>query len=88
MWTKVTYKHHKITGKLSKNTNIIILRQDKGQGVTILYRKDYIQKCFSILNASESQSFNTGTTKSLERKVQRTLQKIKNKFEENEYKNL
>ena len=84
MWTKVTYKNHKITGKLSKNTNIIILRQDKGRGVTILYRKDYIQKCFSILNGSESQSFNTGTTKSLERKVQRTLQKMK----ENEYKNL
>ena len=64
------------------------MRQDKGRGVTTLDRKDYIQKCVSILNTSQFWKLETDPTKSLERKVQRTLQKIKHKFEENEYKKL
>ena len=84
---KVFYKHQKIIDKLSRNTDIIS-RQDKGRGVTIFDRKDYIQKCVSILNTSQFRKLDTDPTKSLERKVQGTLRKIKHKFEENEYKNL
>ena len=51
-------------------------------------RKDYIQKCVSILNTSQFRKLDTDPTKSLERKVQQTLQKIKHKFEDNEYKKL
>ena len=50
---KAPYKHAKIIVKLSRNTDIIILRQDKGGGVTILDPKDCIKKCVSILNASQ-----------------------------------
>ena len=85
---KVPYKHQKIINKLSRNTDIIILRQDKGRGVTILDRKDYIQKCVSILNTSQFRKLGTDPNMSLERKVERTLRKIKHKFEENEYKKL
>ena len=64
------------------------MRQDKGRGVTILDRKDYIQKCVSILNTSQFRKLGTDPTMSLERKVEWTLRKIKHKFEENEYKKL
>ena len=74
--------------KLSRNTYIIILRQHKDRGVTILDHKDYIKKCVSMLNTSQFQKLDTAPTKSLERKVQWILQKIKRKFEENEYKKL
>ena len=40
----------------------------------------------SILNTSLFRKVGTDPTKSLERKVQQTLRKIKHKFEENEYK--
>ena len=66
----------------------MILGQDKGRGVTILDRKDYIQKCVSILNTSQLRKLTTDATKSLERKLQQTLRKIKCNFEESEYKKL
>ena len=56
--------------KLSRNTDIIILKQDKGRVVIILDRKNYIQKCVSILNTSQFRKLDTDPTKSLERKVQ------------------
>ena len=49
---KVPYKHQKIIDNWSKNTDIMTLKQEKGRGVTKLGRKDYIQKCESILNRS------------------------------------
>ena len=46
---KVPYKHQTIIDILSRNTDIIILKQDKGRGGTILNCKDYIQKmCVNI----------------------------------------
>ena len=61
------------------------MRQDKDRGVTILDRKDYIQKCVSILNAVQFLKLDTDPTKSLESKVTRTLRKKKHNFEEKEY---
>ena len=63
----------------------IILIQDKGRGVTILDRKDYIEKCVLILNTSQFRKLNTDPTKPLEKKVQRTLRK-KHELEDTEYK--
>ena len=85
---KVPYKHQKRIDKLFRYTDIIILRQDKGRGVAILDRKDYIQKCESILNTSQFRKLDTNLTKSLERKIQQTLTKIKHNFEDNEHKKL
>ena len=56
--------------KLARNTDIIILKQDKGRVVIILDRKNYIQKCVSILNTSQFRKLDNDPTKSLERKVQ------------------
>ena len=61
------------------------MRQDKGGGVT-LYRKDYILKCVSVLNTSQSGKHTNNLTKSIEGKIDRTLQIGKDKFRENEYK--
>ena len=63
----------------------IILIQDKARGVTILDRKDYIEKCVLILNTSQFRKLNTDPTKPLEKKVQRTLRK-KHELEDTEYK--
>ena len=59
---KVPYKHQKIIDKLSRKTEIIILRQDKGRDVTILNRKDYVQKCVSILNTNQFRKLDTDPT--------------------------
>ena len=64
------------------------MRQDKDREVTLLDRKDYIQKCVSILNAIQFLKLDTDPTKSSESKVTRTLRKKKHNFEENEYKKL
>ena len=66
----------------------MIMRQDKGRGVTILNRKDYIHKCLGILNTNQFRKLETDPTKTLERKIQRTLRKIKHTFTENDYKKL
>ena len=54
---KVPYKHQKVIDKLSNNTDLIILRQDKVRDVTILVRHNYIQKCVSMLNTSYKQDY-------------------------------
>ena len=45
---KTPYKYKKIIGNLSNNKSIIVLKQDKGRGVTILNRKSYIEKCKTL----------------------------------------
>ena len=47
---KLQYKYQHVIDNLSKNKNIIIMRQYKGRGVTILDRKGYIEKCLNILD--------------------------------------
>ena len=74
---KVPYKHQKIIDKLSNNTDIIILRQDKVRGVTMLDGKDYIQKYVSILNKSQFRKLYNDPYEFLERKVQWILRKVK-----------
>ena len=47
---KVPYKFQHVIDNFSKNKSIIIMRQEKGRGVTILSHKDCIEKCLNILN--------------------------------------
>ena len=42
---KVLYRHRKIILELSKNENIIILKQDKGRGIVVMDKHKYIEKC-------------------------------------------
>ena len=64
------------------------MRQDKGGGVTILDRKDYIEKCLNILDRKQFRKLSKDSVKTLQRKMQRVLGKIKCHLEEKEYKKL
>ena len=70
---KVLYKFQHVIDKLSKNKSIIIMRQDKGRGVTILDRKDYIEKCLNILDTKQFPKLRKDPTNTLERKMQHVL---------------
>ena len=83
---KVPYKFQHGIDNLSKNKSIIIMRQDKGPGVTILDHKDYIEKCLNILDTKQFRKLSKDSTKTLERKIQHVLRKIKCHLEEKEYK--
>ena len=65
---------------LSKNKEIVILKQDKGRGVLILDRSKYMEKCLSILSTLQFAEIDHDPTAYIEEKVQRTLRKIKNKL--------
>ena len=43
-------KKHRIIRTLRNNSNIIILKPDKGNGVVTLDRNIYLDSCFDILN--------------------------------------
>ena len=51
---KVPYKHRKIVLELSKNENIVILKQDKGRGVVVIGKHKYIEKCMSFLTTIQT----------------------------------
>ena len=76
---KVPYRHRKIVSELSKNKNIVILKQGKLRTVVVMDRHKYIEKCMSLL---------TDPTKTLESKVQRLLRKLKSKLSPYKYKKL
>ena len=85
---KVPYKYQHVIDNLSRNKSIIIMRQDKGRGVTMLDRKDYIERGLIILDTKQFRKLNRDTTKTLERKMQCVLRKIRHHLEEKEYKKL
>ena len=62
---------------LSKNKEIVILKQGKDGEVMILDRSKYIEKCLSILSITQFAEIDQNTTAYVEGKVQRTLRKIK-----------
>ena len=64
------------------------IKQDKGRAVAILDKKHCIQKCINILDSEQFKKLQKGPTKTLENKMQRTLRKIKQHLDENEYKRM
>ena len=85
---KVTNEDKNILDGLYKNKDILILRQDKGRGVVIMNKSDYIDKSMAFLQGDEFETLGTDPTDSFQKLVQRTLLKMKNKFTTNEYKRL
>ena len=73
----------KIINNLSNNKSIILIKQNKSKRIVILDRKNYNEKCLSFVQGKQFHS-----TKTLECKVQRTFQKIKNVLSENDYEKL
>ena len=84
---KVLYKHRRIVLELSKNENIVILKQGKGRGV-VMDKYKYIEKCMSFLTTKQFKQVDSDPTKTLESKVQRSLRKLKSKLSPYEYKKL
>ena len=66
---KVPYKHRKIVLELSKNENILILKQDKGRGVVVMDKHKYIERCMSFLTTKQFKQVDRDPTKTLESKV-------------------
>ena len=76
---KVLYKHRRIVLELSKNENIVILKQGKGRGV-VMDKYKYIEKCMSFLTTKQFKQVDSDPTKTLVSKVQRSLRKSKSKL--------
>ena len=77
---KPYFKYNQVIENLSKNKEIVILKQDKGRGVVILDGSKCMEKCLSILSTSQFAGTDHDPTAYIEGKVQRTLRKIKNKL--------
>ena len=78
--TKNTLKKHKILKKLKDDPNIVITRPDKGNGVVILDRKDYISQMLEIFNdRSKFKVLDSDPTIYREGQLQRRLLKLKKK---------
>ena len=73
----VPCKYQKIIDNISRNKDIILIKQDKGHGVVILDKKHYIEKGIDILDSEQFKKLQKDPTKTLENKVQRTLRKIR-----------
>ena len=66
----VPYKYKKVTGQLSRNKDLCILKQDKGRGVVLMDRKNYTDKCLELLQTNQFMKLNHDPTKSIEGKIQ------------------
>ena len=84
----VLYRYQKIIDNISRNKSIILIKQDKGRGVVILDKKHYIEKCINILDSKQFKKPQKDPIKTFENKMQRTLRKIKQYLDENEYKRM
>ena len=85
---KLPQEHKKVIEGLYKNPDLSILRQDKGRGVVILNRTDYVRKAEAFLNGPEFVKLEADPTKSFQAYVQRTLCGMKSKFDEKLYQKL
>ena len=85
---KVPFKYREIINKLSNNTNIILLRHDKGRGIVVIDRKKYTEKCMDMLNTKQFRKLDKDPTKTIETKIQRAVRKIKNHLSTSEYQTL
>ena len=77
-----------IIERLYRNDKIVILRQDKGRGVVILNKTDYIKKCEDFLHGAEFEMLNEDPTSSFQTSVQTTLRKMKKKLSKSVYSRL
>ena len=75
----VPYNCRKIVNDLSRNKDIVIMKQNKGRRVVVMDRGKYFDKCLAILNTEQFVQLQKHTS-SLEREVQCTLRKIKQKL--------
>ena len=80
--------HDEIIAKLSKNKEIVIIKQDKGRGVVVMNRSKYVDKCLSQLETQNFKKLKEDPTQSTEKKVQNLLKSIKDDIGDETYKNI
>ena len=85
---KTPYKYKKVIFNLSRNSSIIVLKQDKERGVVIMNRPKYLEKCYTILDSNQFSKLDQDPTCYMENKVQRTLRKVKSMMPQNVYSKL
>ena len=85
---KVPFKYREIINKLSNNSNIILLPQDKEKGIVVIDRKKYTEKCTDMLNTKQFCKLNKDPTKTIETKDHRAARKIKDHLSTSEYRKL
>ena len=67
----VPYKYRKVVNDLSKNKNIVIMKQDKGREV--IRDREKFDRWLAMLNTEQFVQLQKDPINSLERKVQPTL---------------
>ena len=85
---KLSNNDKNVLDGLYNNKNISILRQDKGRGVVIMNKSDYINKSTAFLQGGEFEALTSDPTKSFQARVQRILLNMKKKFTPTQYKQL
>ena len=73
---KTPCKYKKIIENLSNNKNTIVLKQDKGRGVTILNRKSYIEKCKTFAKG-KFHKLETDPTKTIQGNYNKCLEVLR-----------
>ena len=81
----VKLKYRLNTRTLSNSNSIVILKQDKGRGVSIMNCSAYLGKCFTSLNTSQFNKLTKDPTHAAGRKIQRVVRKMKLKLQSNIY---
>ena len=77
-----------IISKLSRNNNVVVLKQDKGRGVVLIDRPKYVEKCMAHLNTNNFEKLTVDKTKSIEELVQKTLFRMKKDIGEDTYSSI
>ena len=77
---KPYFKYNQVTQNLSKNNEIVILKQGKGRRVMILDRSKYMEKCLSNLSTPQFDEIDHDLTVYIEGKVQKIMRKTKSKL--------
>lgn len=85
---KISGEDKNVLEGLYKNKDILILRQDKGRGVVIMNKFDYVNKSMAFLRGDEFECLESDPTKSFQARVQRVLLSMKKNFTPTQYKRL
>ena len=77
-----------VINNLAKNSNIVIIKQDKGRRAVIMDKAKYQEKCLAPLNTNQFIKLNKDPSKQIETKIQRVLRIIKINISLHEYSRL
>ena len=78
-------KVDEVIRRLTKNSDVVILKQDKGRGVVLLDKSKYIEKCMEHLNTANFKKLDKDNTNSIKEAIQKPLLKMKRTISEEEY---